>query len=270
MGDTMKVVTIGSFKGGTGKTTLSAAIATAMSLKGFKVRLIELDIATKPLARFEAARHFADLPHARTGDLSITGGMPDAQDCQLRLRQEIDAAQRKGVDVMIIDTVSVWKPEVIAAHLVADLVITTVTESPIDLYQIMPTDGPRMQTGTPYSELIQLVRRHADKHNRAHFDWFMCLNRRSHLRTRIGDKVREHLQDFSDDAGVTVLEGLVDRVGYRNMMATGVTPLDDIAGEPLQKSLLAARTETNLIAGKIATALGIRPKAAIQKAPVEA
>lgn len=253
----MKVVTVGSFKGGTGKTTLCAALGTAFAVRGLKTRIIELDTTTKPLARFQASREFADLACPDVKDILGSGGTPDVQDWQIMIRTEAENASRKGWDILLIDTGSVWRPEVIAAHLCADLVITTVTESPIDLYQIMPTSGPSMQATRPYEQLINLVHRHAEKLNRRDFEWMMCLNRRSHLRTRIGDTVRDRLKQFADTTSVKLLDGLVDRVGYRNMMETGITPMDDIAGEPIQNSLLAARTETNRVASRVLDVLGM-------------
>jgi len=254
----MKIVTIGSFKGGTGKTTLSAVLGTALAIRGFKTQIIELETSTKPLARFGVCREFADLERPKILDSICYGGQPDVQDWQVTYRQAKYDAKREGADVLLIDTTSVWRPEVIAAHLAADLVITTVTESPIDLYQICPTDGPSMQAVRPYAQLIDLVRRHAEKDEKSDFDWFLCLNRKSHLRTRVGDNVRDRLQKFSKEANIRLVEGLVDRVGYRNMMDTGVTPMDDIAGEPVQRSLLAARTEANRLAARVITRLGLK------------
>ena len=68
----------------------------------------------------------------------------------------------------------------------------------------------------------------------------------------------QSLQKFSKEANIRLVEGLVDRVGYRNMMDTGVTPMDDIAGEPVQRSLLAARTEANRLAARVITRLGLK------------
>ena len=243
----MKTITIGSFKGGTGKTTLASVLGTSFALKGFKVRIIELDIFTKVISRFEAARDFADLTRADTKELSLAGGNPDVRDWQAAFRNEIYDATSENYDIVIIDTGSVWKPEVIAAHLVADLVISTVTESPIDLYQFMPSEGPNLQAKHPYIELIELVRRHANQRNDLPFEWMMCINRRSHLITRVGNNVRLRLAEFCQKANIGLIEGLVDRVGYRNMMETGVTAFDDIAGQPLQRSQLAARTEVQNI-----------------------
>lgn len=256
----MKTVTIGSFKGGTGKTTLSAVLGTTFALRGVRTRIIELETATRPLSRFEVCRSFADLDTAEVDDAMLSGGAPDLKDWQNFFYQKARAAEKAGIDVLMFDTGSVWKPEVIAAHLAADLVITTVTESPIDLYQFMPGEGPNMQSVHPYAELISLVRRNAEKLNKQEFDWMLCINRRSHLRTRIGDSVHQRLSSFSRKANVTLIDGLVDRVSYRNMMETGVTPLDRISGEPVQKSLLAARTEANRLAGKILEKIGLRTR----------
>lgn len=254
----MKIVTIGSFKGGTGKTTMAAVLGTAMTLRGLKVRVIELETQTKPLARYQASREFADLDGPKVTDLNVSGGTPDVKDWQMTFSSVKADAERAGIDVVIIDTTSVWKPEVIAAHLMADLVLTTVTESPIDLYQIMPTEGPSMQAVRPYAQLIDLVRRHAEKAERTNFDWFLCLNRKSHLITRVGERVRDRLTEFTDESRIQMVEGLVDRVGYRNMMDTGITPMDVIAGQPVQRSQIAARTEVNRLASRVVARLGLK------------
>lgn len=254
----MKTLTIGSFKGGTGKTTLAAVLGTALSNRGVKTSVIELETSTKPLARFEAARSFADLPAASVAELNLSGGTPDIRDWQMMLCRQIEQARMRGCKLTIIDTGSVWKPEVIAAHLLADLVITTVTESPIDLYQFMPGEGPNMQSVHPYAELISLVRRNAAKSQKDSFDWMLCINRRSHLRTRVGDSIYKRLQAFTSSADVRVMDGLVDRVAYRNMMETGITPLDDIAGQPVTRSALAARTETSRLVATVLQKLTTR------------
>lgn len=254
----MKTIAIGSFKGGTGKTTIAAILGTALALRGYNTRIIELETSTKPLARFEACRDFSELARAAVVDHRLTGGTPDVKDWQASFRQEASDAQRAGVDILIIDTGSVWRPEVIAAHLMADLIITTVTESPIDLYQFMPGEGPNMQSVHPYSELIGLVRRNAEKLQRTNFEWALCINRRSHLRTRVGDSVHTRLSKFARSANVSLIDGLVDRVAYRNMMETGFTPLDEVSGEPVKKSYLAARTEINRLTGWVLSRLGLR------------
>ncbi len=251
----MKTITIGSFKGGTGKTTLTAVLGTALANRGIKTSIIELETNTKPLARFEAARSFADLPTSSVAELALSGGNPDIRDWQMMLSRQIEQAKVRGCQLTIIDTGSVWKPEVIAAHLLADLVLTTVTESPIDLYQFMPGAGPNMQANHPYAELINLVRRNAEKTNKVNFDWTLCINRRSHLRTRVGDSVYQRLQSFTRATDVSLMDGLTDRVAYRNMMETGVTPLDDISGEPIARSALAARTEVARLVSTVLTKL---------------
>ncbi len=252
----MKTVTIGSFKGGTGKTTLAAILSVQLALSGYRVKVLEFDRATRPLARFLAAREFADLPAPTVLDLNMTGGTPDVSDWQTSIRTEARYAAQDGCDVLLIDTASLWRPEVIAAHLQADTILTTITESPIDLYQLMPGDGPQLQAVRPYMELVELVRRHGLSRMEEPVGWNLCLNRRSHLATRVGTDVRDKLVDFSHVCGMSVVHGLIDRVAYRNMMATGITPLDTIAGEPLPNSMLAARTEVKRLAHEVMASVG--------------
>lgn len=116
----MKILTIASQKGGTGKTTLSLGIATAAAAKGQSVAVLDLD----PQA---SAAAWADSREAK--NLAVDAVPPG------RLLMLLDKLAEAGADLVVIDT----PPAADAADLAAeraDLVLIPCRPAALDLRAI--------------------------------------------------------------------------------------------------------------------------------------
>ena len=114
----MFVITIASQKGGTGKSTLSCALAVAAEQAGLDTVLVDLD----PQA---SAAKWADL-RADEKPIVTTAQAP-------RLERILDAAREGGAELVIIDTAPHAADAALAASRCADLVLIPCRPSAPDL-----------------------------------------------------------------------------------------------------------------------------------------
>jgi chromosome partitioning protein len=110
---------LASRKGGVGKTTLTAHLAVAATLYGLKVAVADYD-PQGGLAGWFNAR------------LSPLVGMAYA-DASKGIRKAWDAANRSGIDLLLIDTEPGEGDAVVDAVALADLVVVPCQASPNDL-----------------------------------------------------------------------------------------------------------------------------------------
>lgn len=124
-----KVITIAQQKGGAGKTTLSAHIAVALSQRGLRVAVIDID-PQGSLTQWHKLRE------ERFGE-GYTG-MNFTQLSGWRLGSEISRLKRNH-DVILIDSPPHTETESKTAIRSADLVIIPVQPSPTDLWATKAT-----------------------------------------------------------------------------------------------------------------------------------
>ncbi len=123
------VFTIAQQKGGAGKTTLAAHLATAWQQTGLSVALVDID-PQRSLATWHAFR--AELmgeEHAAPSVLAITGWRTAAQ--VTRLAEEHD--------IVLIDSPPHAETEARIAVRAANLVLVPVQPSPMDVWATKPT-----------------------------------------------------------------------------------------------------------------------------------
>ena len=154
----------------------------------------------------------------------------------------VTEAKARGMGLLLIDleavTNALWLKA--AACLVADRVITPISDSPLDIEAILPAYGE--------GDLAQFIRSAGERRP----DWVVVRNRISHLRTRLADTLGERLHSGAAGAGFRFTEGLSDRVAYREMFLHGRTPPDaPLDNRPLSMSLIAARSELRRLASDL-------------------
>lgn len=114
----MKILTLLSQKGGSGKTTLSLNLAIAATLKGHSVVVIDLD-PQQSAARWVRLRT-AEAP------VILPGHAPN-------LAALVERARDGGADLVIIDTAPKSESAALAAAKLADLVLIPCQPSNLDL-----------------------------------------------------------------------------------------------------------------------------------------
>src|SRR6187402_165537 len=122
----MHVLTFANQKGGSGKTTMTVNVATALHLAGHRVVIFDVDPQGSSLAWSSRA---AELGHVGPSCYAVTAA---------QLRTELTRLE-STFDVAIIDCPAKLGPEARHAMMVADLVVIPVVAGPYDLWATKET-----------------------------------------------------------------------------------------------------------------------------------
>ena len=246
----MQVVTIGGFKGGTGKTTLACLLGVAAAKNGLRTACVDLDRNTRNLSSFLTLRRASKLEcpdHVMlmdTEEESRTNARPKHAG---RLEPLVRLAAMDGYDLMIIDTSSGNLSDVYEAHLLADLILTPMNESPADLHGLFTKAGAPAAPRINYREMIDTVRFDRRRAGLAVQRWHVVLNRVSGLASRISNTVNQRVAAIAAEVGFESTWSLRDRVVHRALGLDGRTVFDMPADGKLTMSELAGRSEVRAL-----------------------
>lgn len=227
------VVVIGNEKGGSGKTTIAMHLAVALLKEGHRVGTIDLDSNQKGLTRYiENRRIWAN--HRRIElELPLHSFVPRAEGTKLEDNEakELTAFEgiisdiRKSVDFLVIDTPSTDTYLMRLAHLVADTLLTPVTDSFLDLGTLGSIDPITHEvTGTGhYAEMVCAARRRRRQFDQGGADWVVIRNRSTR-----GRLVRHGVAELGIRLGLRDVEGCAERIVYRRLFPAGLTALDTL------------------------------------------
>lgn len=249
------VITLGSPKGGTGKTTTAVHLAVGLIKRGDRVGSIDLDGAQGTLSRYftnrallarEAERELG-LPRHRRIEPSraaergqaeseeaarLAGALSDLQDC----------------DCVVIDTPGHDCHLSRLASAQADTLITPLNDSLIDVEILARIDSKRREVQGP-SDYCKLVWEENDRRvasGRPPIDWIVMRNRLGHVEARNNREVQRLLEQLSQRMGFRLEHGLSERVAFREYFLEGLTLLDlpsARSGSAAQRSRARARKE---------------------------
>ena len=242
---TSKVIVLGNEKGGTGKSTIAMHLVVALLRQGKSVGSIDLDARQATLSRYaENRRRNQSLPQ------------PDHRAVPPSGDQEADAAAfqkhfeelRDRHDVIVIDTPGSDHPLSRLGHSFADILVTPLNDSFIDLDLLAAVDGDSLKIVKPgrYAEMVWDTKKaRAMRGEMGALSWFVLRNRLSTLDARNKREMEKLLAALAKRIGFTVADGLNERVIYRELFLQGLTLLDlgEGAGGGLSLSHVAARQE---------------------------
>jgi len=257
MESSMQVVTIGGFKGGTGKTTLACLLGVAATKEGQRTACVDLDRNTCNLSSFLTLRRASGLEcpdHVMLMDTeedSRTNARPKHAG---RLEPLVRLAAMDGYDLMIIDTSSGNLSDVYEAHLLADLILTPMNESPADMHGLLTRPGQPAAPRINYREMIDTVRFDRRRAGLAMQRWHIVLNRVSGLASRISNTVNQRVAAIAGEAGFESTWSLRDRVVHRALGLHGRSVFDMPAEGKLSMSELAGRSEVRALLSLLSTA----------------
>lgn len=227
------VVVIGNEKGGSGKTTIAMHLAVALLKEGHRVGTIDLDSNQKGLTRYiENRRIWAnhrrielELPLHRFVPRAEGTKLEDNEAKELTAFEGIISDIRKSVDFLVIDTPSTDTYLMRLAHLVADTLLTPVTDSFLDLGTLGSIDPITHEvTGTGhYAEMVCAARRRRRQFDRGGADWVVIRNRSTR-----GRLVRRGVAELGIRLGLRDVEGCAERIVYRQFFPAGLTALDTL------------------------------------------
>jgi chromosome partitioning protein len=260
------VIVIGNEKGGSGKSTLAIHLAVAYMHSGYKVATIDLDGRQGTLTHYieNRSRYIKDrglsipMPEHLVVTPSTYSSQKDAGADEEQLDLEI-AELKKDYDIIIIDTPGTYNHLSNAGHKNADILISPVNDSLVDIDVMATFDSKgRMVAESQYSKNVQdidVLRRELGKKP---VKWFLIRNRISPLSSKNKREVDEALRAMEGQLGFTYIGGMSERVVYREMFLKGLTVLDmlKMGGDAVTISHVAAKGEITEIMG----ALGLTVK----------
>ena len=239
----MKIITVSGFKGGTGKTTISALLGVAAIQEGMRVAALDLDRFTNNLSRFlhvrkdsgrETPDHFLMMEIESGGDSRSSTG---------RLHGFVEMARLDGYDLMIIDTSSGHQKDIYDAHLIADTILTPMNESPADMHALFTPSGAPMAPRNNYRDMVDAARFDRARAGKPRQRWSICVNRVQALPTRIGAAIQGRVENMARDTGFDDVWYMRERVAHRAISEDGHTVLDAPADGKLTMSEISGRSE---------------------------
>ncbi|RYG31005.1 MAG: hypothetical protein EON93_13745 [Burkholderiales bacterium] len=242
----MQVVTIGGFKGGTGKTTIASLMGVAAVKDGLRVATLDLDRNTRNLSNFLTLRRASRLQspdHVMLLDPEEDIRVNAKPKHSGRLEPLIRMARMDGYDLMIIDTSSGNLADVYEAHLLADVILTPMNESPADMHGLFAPPGSAAAPKINYREMIDTVRFDRRRAGLPVQQWHVVTNRVSALPSKVSILINERVSAMAAEAGFEAMWTLRDRVVHRALSLEGRTVFDTPSDGKLTMSELAGRAE---------------------------
>ncbi|MBM3616407.1 MAG: ATPase [Alphaproteobacteria bacterium] len=249
------IMVVGNEKGGSGKSTTSMHVATALARMGFRVGGVDLDLRQKSFARYVENRqaylkragldlpspHYRDLP-----ELDAAGVAPGENAFDAQLAAGVAALEGTS-DFIIIDCPGSHTRLSQVAHSLADTLITPLNDSFVDfdlLARVDPETG-KLKGPSIYSEMVWNARQLRAQAGLKPIDWIVLRNRLGAQAMHNKRKVGAALEDLSRRIGFRVVPGFAERVIFRELFPRGLTVLDlkDTGVDNMNLSNVAARQE---------------------------
>ncbi|MDV7142065.1 division plane positioning ATPase MipZ [Tropicimonas sp. TH_r6] len=249
------IIVVGNEKGGSGKSTTSMHVATALARMGHRVGTLDLDLRQQSLGRYIENRRafcakdghslavpdYINLPEIAPEDVPEGTNINDH-----RLSLAVQELEAKS-DFVLIDCPGSHTRLSQLAHAMADTLITPLNDSFVDfdlLARTRPEDGAILGPSV-YSEMVWSARQTRAQAGLKPIDWIVTRNRLGSQQMHNKRKVGEALGKLSRRIGFRVAPGFSERVIFRELFPRGLTLLDlrDIGTDRLNLSNIAARQE---------------------------
>lgn len=231
-----RVIVVGNEKGGSGKSTVAMHVAIALMKSGQRVATIDLDSRQSTFThyienRHAWAQHIAhDLEIPRHLYFTENTNNPTAEDeaADGKSFMDIVEARSKSHSFIVIDTPGHNSYLGRLAHSIADILVTPLNDSFVDLDVLGTVDPETLGvTGTShYSQMVEQARQQRQLRDHVTADWIVLRNRLSMLNSRNTRCVGEGLQKLSQMLNFRCAEGLAERVIFREFYPRGLTALD--------------------------------------------
>ncbi|MDN3711094.1 division plane positioning ATPase MipZ [Paracoccus cavernae] len=240
------IIVVGNEKGGSGKSTTSMHVATALSRMGYRVGALDLDVRQRSFGRYLenraafVAREGIDLPSPNYVRLEF-----DPSTDMDPISQAVTELDPES-DFILLDCPGSHTRLSQIAHTLADTLITPMNDSFID-FDLLARLSPEGKVLGPsiYAEMVWSARQMRGQAGAGPIDWLVLRNRLGTQQMHNKRKVGGALDTLSKRIGFRVAPGFSERVIFRELFPRGLTLLDlkDIGVEQLTMSNIAARQE---------------------------
>lgn len=232
------VIVVGNEKGGSGKSTVAMHIAVALLKSGRRVATVDLDARQKSFTNYVdnrrtwAQRIGRDLVMPDHICLDGMVDLPPTEDGAAGSKALTDrlAALADNNDYFVIDTPGHDSHLSRLAHALADTLITPLNDSFVD-FDVLANVDPEafgVTSTSHYAQMVEEARNQRQLLDRAAVDWIVLRNRLSMLNSRNKRLVAASLDELSRRLNFRCVEGLAERVIYREFYPRGLTACDDL------------------------------------------
>jgi chromosome partitioning protein len=227
-----RIIVVANEKGGSGKSTVAMHIAIALMKTGRRVASIDLDSQQQTFTHYIENRRAWAVHIGRALDIPNHICLDEAAQDEWARRQALAAAVialARTCDFVVVDTPGYESPLTRAAHAIADTLVTPLNDSFVDL-DVLATVEPECFhiTGlSRYALMVEEVRRERED-NHYFTDWIVLRNRLTSINSRNKRLVGEALQTLSQQLNFRCIEGLAERVIFREFFPRGLTAIDDL------------------------------------------
>jgi chromosome partitioning protein len=227
-----RVIVVANEKGGSGKSTVAMHIAIALMKTGRRVATIDLDSQQRTFTHYIENRRAWAAHIGRDLEVPNHVELDQAAQDEWARRKALAAAVialARTCDFIVIDTPGYESPLTRAAHAIADTLVTPLNDSFVDL-DVLATVEPETfhVTGlSRYARMVEEVRRERED-NHYFTDWIVLRNRLTSINSRNKRLVGEALQTLSRQLNFRCIEGLAERVIFREFFPRGLTAIDDL------------------------------------------
>ena len=257
------IIVVGNEKGGTGKSTTAMHLITAMLRRGLAVGAVDLDARQGTLTRYlqnrtvTAERMELDLPQPDLRSIKLSEYQdPSDGEADERARLAAALAELDDVDFIVIDTPGSDSRLSRLGHSYADVLITPMNDSFVDLDLLAAVDPETFQVLQPskYAEMVWDQKKSRAIRDRGTIEWIVTRNRLASIESRNRRNMDRVLGEMARRFGFRLLPGFGERVIFRELFLKGLTVLDLREGGSEVKltiSHLAARQEVRNLLGAI-------------------
>lgn len=247
------VIVLGNEKGGTGKSTASMHLITYLLRLGFSVGAIDTDARQGTLTRYIENR----MTYCTSTGTDLV--IPEHHPIYRSANESVDAAQveeqnklvevmgkLKDKDFIVIDTPGTDSHLSRTAHSYADLLITPLNDSFVDLDMLGRIDPNTYEVLRPstYAEMVWDQKKQRAMRREPASEWIVMRNRLSNIYAKNKEEMQKALESLSKRLGFKTAQGFGERVIFRELFLKGLTVLDlKDAGIPMSLSHISARQE---------------------------
>ena len=257
-----RIVVVGSEKGGTGKSTIAMHLIVSLLYDGHTVGCIDLDAPQSSLRHYIENRE--NLNRLRGLKLPLPTQLKSAHSRGETGRLEDDLVKlAHSCDFVVVDTPGSNSAQSRVAHSWANIVVTPINDSFVDLDTIAVLDAEAKQIPRRghYAEVVAQARDQKIARTGEGFDWVVLRNRLSNLEARNKIYMGDTLEVLAGHLGFRTGPVLSERVIYRELFLQGLTLLDlreQRAGVALTMSHIAARQEMRALVHAIGISMPLR------------
>ena len=249
------IIVVGNEKGGSGKSTTTMHLATALARMGHRVGGLDLDLRQKTFGQYVSNRlryaaqiditlqspNYIELPEIAEADLNPGENLVDR-----RLSSAIEMLEPQS-DFILIDCPGSHTRLSQMAHAMANTLITPLNDSFVDfdLLAKIESDGVTVRGPSVYSEMVWNARQLRAQAGLTPLDWIVVRNRLGTQNMINKQKMADAIAILAKRIGFRIAPGFGERVVFRELFPSGLTLLDlkDLGINQLSMSNIAARQE---------------------------